>query len=606
MSIVDRFTRDRASRFIWGGLALACAAVLVFAIQGERKALTREVDAAEVRARGYANDVIYNGVQAEAGEIGYLYRDLYVSVQAGIFTDPTVGLVRIWDNDGVLIFSTDDREAIGRRRVTDDTSMQAAFDGRTGSRLTTEAFTRAPTTGAPPQPTKLLQVFAPLRVPNRLSVLGAVQVDFLYDDLAEQARSPWLTFEIVFAALTALFLLMTLLSVRASRRSAAGVEALERVVGAPKEEPHAVIVPQPADSVESAPFDERVDMLERESSAMREELQAAREQLQQAEEAYRYLEGRLRQTQEELKRFEGHDPDEVDARMNELQNQLRGAEAALAAAVADDDSAELNERVREADERAAFLQDRARESAERTTALQDRVREAEERATALQGRLHEADERTASMQERLRETDERTAAFEVQLAEIRSELQAAQRQSADAAPAAESAAEMPQTDVWQGQGQVSPNGPEPPGRDEDRAEIERLRAALAEVESRASSADEAVASARADALAARREAEQARAQAAQASASPATPSEDVGGQARRDSLSSAHDRMGEQRVGQSSAPDEGRDEAPEDQRTEVDGEPEAESEAPSPEATDLRARLARTAARKRLGSGPQE
>jgi hypothetical protein len=604
MSFVDRFTRDRASRFIWGGLALACAAVLVFAIQGERKALSREVDAAEERARGYANSVIYNGVQVEAGEISYLYRDLYVSVQAGIFTDPTVGLVRIWDHDGVLIFSTDDREAIGRRRVspTDDPSMQAAFDGRLASRLTTEAFTRAPTTGAPAQPTKLLQVFAPLRVPNRLSTLGAVQIDFLYDDLAEQARSPWLTFEIVFAALTALFLLMTVLSFRAFKRSAAGVDALERVIGGPKPEPPPQIVPELAAPIETARSDERVDALELESGAMREELQAAREQLQQAEEAYRYLEGRLRQTQEELRRFEGHDPDEVDARMSELQNQLRGAEAALAAAVADDDSAELQERVRESDERAAFLQDRVRESAERTTSLQERLREADERAASLQGRLLEADKRTASMQERLRETDERTAAFELQLADIRAELEAAQRQSVDAPPS-EPTPDMHQGDAWQVE--VSSNGPESPGRDEDRAEIERLRAALAEVESRASSADEAIASARADAIAARREAEQARADAARSGGGGA-PVEDVR-PTRRDPLTAAQDRLTapERRaVTPSPAPEESLDEGTADQQRDADAE--SEPEPPSPQANDLRARLARTAARKRLGSGPSE
>jgi predicted nucleic acid-binding Zn-ribbon protein len=602
MSIVDRFTRDRASRFIWGGVTLACAAVLVYAIQGERRSLSREVDAAETRARSYANEVIYNGVQMEAGEVSYLYRDLYVSVQAGIFTDPTVGLVRIWDTDGVLLFSTDDREAIGRRRVSDDTTMQSAFDGETSSRLTTEAFTRAATTGAPAPPTKLLQVFVPLRVQDRLSILGAVQVDFLYDDLAEQARSPWLTIEIVFAALTALFLLLTVLAFQASRRAAASVDALERAVGPARQEPP-LLPPQPPALAEAPAADERVEMLERQSSVMREELQAAHEQLQQAEEAYRYLEGRLRQTQDELKRFEGHDPDEVDARMGELQNQLRGAEAALAAAVADNDSGELQERVREADERAAFLQDRVREAAERTASLQERAREAEEHAAAMQERLREADERAASMQERLRETDERTAAFESQLAEIRAELETARRQAAET-PAA---ADMNGDDARQGR-HVSANGPDASDRgEEERAEIARLRAALAEVESRASSADEAVASARADALAAKREAEQARAEAERATQGdqPLPPAPQAA-EPRPTERRPTEPRPAEPEPVRRSSSDRRSDEVAEAESPDAAAESDAESEAPSPEATDLRARLARTAARKRLGSGPPD
>jgi hypothetical protein len=46
----------------------------------------------------------------------------------------------------------------------------------------------------------------------------------------------------------------------------------------------------------------------------------AREQLAQAEEAYRYLETRWKESQEALKRSEGQEPPEVEARVAELQD----------------------------------------------------------------------------------------------------------------------------------------------------------------------------------------------------------------------------------------------------------------------------------------------
>lgn len=410
MGIVDRFTRDKVSRWIWGGLTLACLAALLFAYRGERDELTDQVNAAEERAALYANTVIYYAVQADdpgSSDVHFLYRDLYVDVQGGIFTDPTVALVRIWDAEGVLRFSTEatERELIGQQQVTDDPGVQAAVtERRITSRKTTASFTRA-TTGTPAQPTQLLQVFTPLMAPTRIEPLGAVQIDFLYDLLADASRNPWLTWQIVFAGLTALFALLTVLSLRRSVQP----------IGAGTAEGHRVVVAKgtvPATGQGDPPGEDRSELeraaaLEAELEGMREELQASREQLRQAEEAYRYLEVRMRKTQEEMARAE---------------NQ---------AAVGDDTTPavdDADERARASERRIATLESRLAEAEART-------REAEAAMTSWMTDPQATDDVKATPAGPVPRSPEAPAAVTVDasaLARLEARIEAAERRAAEA------------------------------------------------------------------------------------------------------------------------------------------------------------------------------
>jgi hypothetical protein len=286
MRIVERVTRDKASRFIWGGLTLACALGLVFALQAEEQALQDEIDAANSRTARYASTVVYELVAApsvSSPEVEFRFRDMLVAAQGEVFTDPTVARMRLWDLDGVLRFSTDQPRAdIGALQVADPRVTEAALEGRSASTQTTEPFTQA-TTGRDGEPTRLLQTFVPLNVPDRIEPLGAVQIDYLYDTLVEASRAPWLQVQVAAAGLLGVFALLTLLSLRTPIRRAATVAVAEEPVAADA----AVVASSPSSDPDA-------------DAALREELDVAREQLAQAEEAYRYLETRMKKTQEDL------------------------------------------------------------------------------------------------------------------------------------------------------------------------------------------------------------------------------------------------------------------------------------------------------------------
>jgi hypothetical protein len=358
MRIAEGFTRSRTSRLVWGGLTIVAVLGLAFAYQAEQQALDDELHAAQERGTTYASSVIYEAVESPSlasTDVNLRFRTLYVAVQGGIFTDPTVARVRLWDVEGVLLFSTDQpRSGVGVLQVQDPAVIQAATEGRVTSSHTTVPFTFA-TTGTEGEPTRLLQTFSPLRVPDRIDPLGAVQIDFLYEPLVERARLAWLPYQVILAALAAAFGFLTVLSFR--RPALAG--STERVVvtsggddmGHGEVDPPAVAIPVGAEAAEA----------DRDAAALREELQVAREQLAQAEEAYHYLETRWKESQEALKRFEGQEPPDVEARVAELQDALRRSEAeiTLLAARLDSGNDEAMARLVEADQARSRAEARA-------------------------------------------------------------------------------------------------------------------------------------------------------------------------------------------------------------------------------------------------------
>ena len=214
MSVMHR--KSRVGRFVWSGLAVLSLLLFMVARQQEQTALTKQVDEAQRRALLYANTVLYNALRAPTVSTpltGATYRDLFTDIQGQMFTDTRVARVRLWATDGTLLFSTDERDKIGELRVDQDPSIVAAAGGEVSSRLTTAPFTKA-TTGDPGTQTELFQTFVPLRVPDRIAVLGAVQIDQFYDSLRIAAAGPWKTAQAIFLALTVLFAVLAVLSFR--------------------------------------------------------------------------------------------------------------------------------------------------------------------------------------------------------------------------------------------------------------------------------------------------------------------------------------------------------------------------------------------------------
>lgn len=460
MHIIDRFTRDKVSRFVWGLLTLACFVMFVVGRTGENRAFTTALDDAKARGLAYTNDVLAPAVAArpDSPVLGFRYHEIYPSLQAQVFTDPTVARVRLWSTDGTLLVSTDRRRA-GQVQVKDDPGVQAAASGGTFSQTVRLPFTFA-TTGEPGVDTDLLQTYSPLRVPDRIAPAAVVEIDFLLETLHAGAVDPWRTVQSVFGVLFFVCLAMTLLSFRKSTHGVgAGVASLERAVGRREEAEDAqvqgALAPGPTREMRRAT--ERVGVLEDERTQMLDELEASREQLRQAEEAYRFLEGRLRQSQAVVDSREGEDPASVDARVAELEEALRKSEA----------------------ERALS---RTGMSDAKPSEVEAELAAAEEKRAAAESRAQQVERRVAELESHLTETRDQ---FAGRVAELETELQSTRDDLDIPGPEPTAAAPEPEAEA----AEPEPEAPTP----EAVEALAHLESRLQDAERRADEAEEQLA-----------------------------------------------------------------------------------------------------------------
>src|SRR3954463_11310133 len=371
MNIIDRATRGMAARFIWGGLVVLFL-VGLFVVRGQKTTeLNDQVNDAAGRVESYARTTIADQavVDTRAGTITFDKKNFAVAVEGDIFTDPTIARVRVWDQDGVLLASSDPNEVVGQLKVATDASFTDALARKTDWHVVQEDFAFA-TVGSPPVSTQLLDVTTPFIVKNQVDPAGVVQMDVYYAQLEDAAATPWTTWFwvcIVGAVLCAIMFVVALV-----RKPAASAEVAAPTADA-EPEPAAA---QPVAVAVAAPTPKRDRELE-------EELKIAREQLQQASEAFAFLEHRV-------KDGPGSQPTPADietasGRIAELESALKRAEEEAAAARSGAISQEELDRVRrEADERVAELEQRLQADAARvdpeTEALRAQLAEAEARA----------------------------------------------------------------------------------------------------------------------------------------------------------------------------------------------------------------------------------
>jgi hypothetical protein len=370
MKIIDRATSGMAARLIWGGLVVLFL-IGLFVVRGQKDtALNEQVQDAQARVESYARTTIADQAIADtrAGTITFDKKDFGVAVEGDIFTDPTIARVRIWDQDGVLLASSDPDEVVGQLKVTKDTNFTDALAGKTQSHVVHEDFSFA-TVGSPPVPTDLLEVTTPFMIKDQVAPAGVVQMDVFYTQLETAAASPWTTWSwvcVIGAVLAGImFVIAMVRKPRAAEGPPAAVEA---------ESDMAVVAVEPVAMAETTPSRDQ---------ELEEELKIAREQLQQASEAFAFLEHRI-------KDGPGSQPTPADieaasGRIAELESALKRAEEEAAAARSGAISQEELDRVRrEADERVAELEQQLKADAARidpeTEALRAQLAEAEARA----------------------------------------------------------------------------------------------------------------------------------------------------------------------------------------------------------------------------------
>ena len=204
MSPVERFTRDGASKYVWGALALVAAIGLVYAIIFGGRAVADERAASQDRAVRYVDRVIdprLDGLDLAAPITGQFA--LEIAVRGSILSDPRVSRVRIWSADGRVLFSTDESDRLGSKAGLNDPVLRDA--ARHGP-LTRSGFSDSG--GANDPERSLLRNYVPFR--------GTIvaEIDETDASTVGVVRTEWFSYEILAAGLLLLFLFVSGLSLR--------------------------------------------------------------------------------------------------------------------------------------------------------------------------------------------------------------------------------------------------------------------------------------------------------------------------------------------------------------------------------------------------------
>ena len=206
MSLIDRFTRDTASKYVWAALALVAAGGLVFAITNGARALDDERADAQARAVLYVEGALVPRIAGEAlvaPITGPQAASLDAAIQRTVLVDDRLSRVRIWSADGRLLFSTDGADALGSNAGLNDPLLrEASRDG---------VLTRSNVsdTGGQNDPERsLLRTYVPV------GARAVVEIDQTDEATLAAVRTEWWYYQLLAGAMLLLLLVMTGLSLR--------------------------------------------------------------------------------------------------------------------------------------------------------------------------------------------------------------------------------------------------------------------------------------------------------------------------------------------------------------------------------------------------------
>jgi hypothetical protein len=378
-------------------LVVVCGALFAGASFMQQSALTSKVNSQETKASAIVRQTVAPAVKgaslakplpaATAGKLGSQLRN-------GVLAGGVIVRVRIFAQDGTLLFSTDAADDPGLKPGDADAIRSAA-----GGAATSNAGVDRVSIGTRPTSIELLHTYVRLQGP-RGKPGGAVSVDQRYAPLVTASQQPWHLVQLGLAAAAVVFLVITLLLLsrrlavkraraRAHSRPATPPGTSTRLLGEPappKPEPKKWSFRKGKQAAaDGAPSKEELERAEKEALReiqVREALETQLEQLrtrirEQEDQAGRHVLELTQQLQVAAARVE-----EAEARAA----APGGGAAALGLAAAERFAQETGQHAREVEARAAA---------------------AEARVTELEGRLVEASQ--ASMQP---VTDDRIAELE--------------------------------------------------------------------------------------------------------------------------------------------------------------------------------------------------
>ncbi len=135
VGLFDRFTRDEVSAKVWWPFALLFIVLAVATFRMQNLA----VDQRRVDASAWATSVIRDGLEPSVAtsDVTRSLNDPQVealnAALAPVLVEGSVEAVRVWSDDGALLYSSSPGDAVGSREALNDVQLQAALGDPTAS-----------------------------------------------------------------------------------------------------------------------------------------------------------------------------------------------------------------------------------------------------------------------------------------------------------------------------------------------------------------------------------------------------------------------------------------------------------------------------------------
>jgi hypothetical protein len=478
-------------------LAAVCGLLAIFGVAFlQQRALDAKIDDRQTRAEALARQVVVPATKGEALTKPLSHASsvrLLHDLEKGVLSNGDVLRVRVFAQDGTLLFSTDPNDKAGEH-VGDADSIRAAAIGSATSSVATDGV-------APPDgrstPVEMLETYVQFPL-GKDREPAAVGVDERYQPIETASEQPWHTVALGLEAAAAILAVAGLLLL-ARRVSVKRADAKARKPAVPKPAKDAAAAEPPAEEKRRSFRKEKSTTGPPPPSDAEKAVKEARREMQVREA----LEGQLEQLRTRIREQE----DLANRQVLELTQQLQVAAA----------------RVDEAEARAASSPSGA--DAERLTAAEAAVQDAARRAEQAEARASAAEGRAVELEGRLADAhrsvqsppiDERVAVLERALEDARAEA----TDQARRAEATEAVRAELETKVAQFGSRAQEQETTAAALAEQLRETEAIRADLERRASEAESGGDAIRSTVAQ-LSAERDALRARVEELEASAAPA-------------------------------------------------------------------------------------
>lgn len=433
MNLFEKLTGAKRSRLVWGVVLLLLAAGLALSFVFAYSAVGGQKRGAQARAVEYTtrkplSELLPSEVQESI--VGEPYTALLKEIAEQILSDDRVLRVRIWELEGTLIFSTDQRDRIGQAQASGNRQFEKAAASQTASVLTAEE--EAPKAGLAGTTERLYVTFAPLRLVSQPKAAAVVEIDQRYAAVLAAAYRLWRPLQLGLGVLAILALVMLVTSIRAagqmatrSRRSALAFPAPAGFVGPPSAALRESEAKLRGAEEAARKAEERAGSAEREKRQIAERLVAAHEQLELMTAAAKSAKPSGREAAAEAKRLQTAEAerDRLASELQRTQSALAEREAALAEATMKAGGDAVLER--QVEERIAQLEATAK-------GAEMRAEEAEQRANAklheIEASLADASAKAVSLESVAKQVEEDRKALAAELEQARGALAERERE----------------------------------------------------------------------------------------------------------------------------------------------------------------------------------